>query len=315
MAELIFLVGFPRSGTTFLATSLSRFEGVCSTPETHFYTDILESCFFPRRKIPVERISNEFSDRLRLRDLEIDFKLVGNNSNSTSKTNRVSFFRNVVDIYAKRNSAEIVVEKTPDHFRMIDQIRADFPESPIIVIVRNPVNVLLSLKKVPWATKSDIFYLLEWGYLHEKLCKSDKNVVLVHYEDLVEDWDRTLRKIDVKFLTGRKITDTPLGEAVPEWELQWKSNALGNTIVDKAKGSSEATPKLTVWVEKVVGDQMQKLGYNAQSTAFRYKLLVRAFGIYLWLRKLRKLMTYGLGLTSILPSERKLTKTINQQKI
>ncbi len=48
---------------------------------------------------------------------------------------------------ARRDGREMVLEKTPKHVRVVGRLRHLLPESPVIAVVRNPLDTCLSLKK------------------------------------------------------------------------------------------------------------------------------------------------------------------------
>ena len=91
----------------------------------------------------------------------------------------------------KMNS-EYVVEKTPDHVFQIDIIQEDWPDAPIFVVTRNPIDRVASTQRRHG----------NWGQsIYE--CSNDmsacisamkrKNTYLVTYESIVKNFNETVK--------------------------------------------------------------------------------------------------------------------------
>lgn len=100
---------------------------------------------------------------------------------------RKPFIEKVLSIDSK-----YVVEKTPDHVYQIDKIQEDWPNAPIFVVTRNPLDRVASTQRRHG----------NWGQsIYE--CSNDmsacigamqkKNTFLITYEDLVKNFEETVR--------------------------------------------------------------------------------------------------------------------------
>jgi hypothetical protein len=139
--KLAFLVGSPRSGTTWLQLLLSRSPLVVTAQETHLFNVFLRSMLdqWPRRSSAARRVGVQEI----LSDAEFSTMLRG-----------VSGF--VLAKIARRNpSASIILEKTPDHIRCWPEILDLWPDAHFIHIIRDPRSVVASIRiaSKSWASE------------------------------------------------------------------------------------------------------------------------------------------------------------------
>jgi Sulfotransferase family len=94
--------------------------------------------------------------------------------------------------YVKSVESDFVVEKTPDHVYQIDKIRKDWPDSPIFIVSRNPIDRVASTMRRHG----------DWGQsIYE--CSNDMSACiyglnynrtyLVMYEDIVKNFVPTVQ--------------------------------------------------------------------------------------------------------------------------
>ncbi|MDB4476204.1 sulfotransferase [bacterium] len=151
----IFIVGFPRSGTTLMQQLVGSDPSVLSVPETHFFSTLY----------PISPIKNMLSHPAVLyprakRNLEkaLGIKIKGRNLRFTeSSIYRV--FSDEMDIAAHRMGKTSWCEKTPRHLHFAEKISAAIPGSTFIHLIRDPGDAIISLYH---ATNS---YPREWSGL------------------------------------------------------------------------------------------------------------------------------------------------------
>src|SRR5690606_11908931 len=131
--KAIFVVGTPRSGTTFLQACLLGLEGFTSIPETHFF-----SALFSRRGLLSWR-SKLRSALLRRRAFH-SFVLP-----SLSLRRASSQFVEQASRYVQRGGFTGLIEKTPSHLWYVDEISREIPNSKFIHIVRSRYDVVRSM--------------------------------------------------------------------------------------------------------------------------------------------------------------------------
>jgi len=130
--KLVFLVGAPRSGTTWLQLLLSRSPSVVTVIETHlfnlFMRSMLEQWKYDRSTgalMGVTHLLSEEEYRTLLRS--------------------VSGFV-LAKIAQGKPSATVVLEKTPDHVKCWREILDVWPDAHFIHLIRDPRSVVASLR-------------------------------------------------------------------------------------------------------------------------------------------------------------------------
>jgi len=95
---------------------------------------------------------------------------------------RKPFIRQVSEI-----DSEVVVEKTPDHVYQIDKIQEDWPNSPIFVITRNPIDRVASTTRRHGNFNQSVYECS--NDLTACINAMEKpNTFLVSYEQIVKDF-------------------------------------------------------------------------------------------------------------------------------
>ena len=130
--QLAFLVGAPRSGTTWLQLLLSRSPSVVTAQETHlfdlFLRSMLDQWDFHRRvgdHVGLNAVLNdeEFHDLLRIASGFVFAKMA-----------------------RSKPSATVVLEKTPNHVNCYREILDLWPDAHFIHIIRDPRSVVASMR-------------------------------------------------------------------------------------------------------------------------------------------------------------------------
>ncbi len=146
----IFVVGFPRSGTTYLQ-SLIATQKIVSFPESHFFASISgkagmhNSVFLCKDQLEkalvhIQKMMDFFISQ-KIKD-EIYFIF---NTRSLIKKN---LFELVLIDYLKQKNKDIGsqfwLEKTPNNIRFLKEINIWYPEAKFIVIIRHPLAAINS---------------------------------------------------------------------------------------------------------------------------------------------------------------------------
>ena len=100
--------------------------------------------------------------------------------------------------YATKHGKVRWVEKTPNHLLHLKEIRALYPQAPIIRIMRDPRDSVLSMVKLPWTSDSYVencYLWLDWYQASSEFLETDPLSLTLKYEDLVEDQIGCLHKI------------------------------------------------------------------------------------------------------------------------
>ena len=191
--EPIFIVGVPRSGTTLLRMMLNSHSKIAIAPETHFfrffwanrdkYGDLKKEENF--KKLWNDLVRCKYFQDLKLKDTQKIYRSLLNHEQRDYK----NIFEKLCKEYAKQNNKLRWGEKTPGHLEYLEIILSFFPSAKIIHIIRDPRDVALSYKKVPWGV-NDVFSVARLWNRYMNIFKNFKNknksnFLEVKYEDLV----------------------------------------------------------------------------------------------------------------------------------
>ncbi|WP_161786463.1 sulfotransferase [Methylobacter sp. BBA5.1] len=146
----IFVVGYPRSGTTLLQSKLMTQNGIVSLPETHFFSivrnklrviddkirpDCLKDAFFTlRERLPFSVEAEQYLTQL-----------AENSQLSPKMMFEAIVVDNLVDNYSLSEiQRSRFLEKTPDHVERLEIIFRNYPDAKVVNIVRHPEKAILS---------------------------------------------------------------------------------------------------------------------------------------------------------------------------
>ncbi len=131
----IFVVGFPRSGTTLLQSLIAQSSEIISFPETHlFFREFIQ----PLDRLP---FSPNLSDRfwLQSRDRGVDtlLKALPDLLNKLpQRHDLIHSFSNCMESYEKTHGYAAWLEKTPGHIRRIPVIKSYYEDAKFLHIIR-----------------------------------------------------------------------------------------------------------------------------------------------------------------------------------
>lgn len=131
----LFIVGSPRSGTTWMQLLLAQHPSVATSQETHLFSAYLGPLIRSwerERRLPEDRRPVGLTTVLGSED----FRAVC-----------TAFADGVFDrVRAANPDAELLVEKTPTHVLMVKEILEVYPEASFLHVIRDPRAVVCSLR-------------------------------------------------------------------------------------------------------------------------------------------------------------------------
>lgn len=180
----IFVVGFPRSGTTMLEQMLDAHPTLQSMDERAFLSNVVDRMSDYRLVYPrdLHKMTDEQCEELR------------------------SFYWKSTATVAPRKEGQRLVDKNPLHMLRLPLMNRLFPNAPIILALRHPCDVILS-NYMQYFTSNSFAVLcsslerLAQGYVnameswiyHADLLKP--NVIHSRYEDLLDDFPGNVKRI------------------------------------------------------------------------------------------------------------------------
>ncbi|HOP21309.1 MAG TPA: sulfotransferase [Gammaproteobacteria bacterium] len=141
--SVFFILGSVRSGTTLLRDLLKKRSNLLCPEETHFF----------RWAEPFESTDYNYVNKT-AETLVMHRKMDGVNENEfleilESSKDRKELTLNYMSLFRKahNNFTGTIFDKTPQNVYGLPLIKSYFPDSKIVHIIRNPLNVISSLKR------------------------------------------------------------------------------------------------------------------------------------------------------------------------
>ena len=167
----IFILGMPRSGTTFLEQVLSSHSSIHGAGELNYLPKIIDN-------IKLDKIQ--------------DF-------DSIIKNIRSEYYEKVL----KLSNKKFIIDKLPMNFRWIGFIAKAFPEAKIVHIQRNPMAICWSNYKINFPdpgmdfslTQKDTakYYILYEDLMKFWLDKFKERIININYENFVNNFENEIR--------------------------------------------------------------------------------------------------------------------------
>lgn len=180
----IFLIGFPRSGTTLLDTIL----------RTHKSIEVIEESSL------IDHVMNKLNYYIKDDILNLNFI-----DQDTIKELRDLYFKERKDLIGYKENI-IYVDKKPLNIIYVAEINKIFPKAKFILALRNPYDAVLSCFMQPFIpndamsnfynlkNSSDFYDLVMrlWEIYEENL---NLNMNIIKYEDVVNNFDNCIKKL------------------------------------------------------------------------------------------------------------------------
>ncbi|MES0489111.1 MAG: sulfotransferase [Leptospirales bacterium] len=181
----VFIVGYPRSGTTLVQAYLHSTTGLVSFPETHFFNIVWNKCLPDlETKLTEKHVMDALVVLKEVAGFDITGKLQKNiltltqQSSITQKTLFEQIVRGLISYYYPGLSGNVrYIEKTPSHARVARRIKNTFKNAKFIWIIRWPIDTILSAKKhlIPQGSMSLREIARDWMNLNTTMTKFAKN--------------------------------------------------------------------------------------------------------------------------------------------
>lgn len=259
----IFIVGFPRSGTTLLATMLSRHSSIAVPPETRFMEEVVDAARDPATMLA------RLADSRRCRDLGLDNTAVADDFLAGPPAYD-RLFRILLESYATKAGKDVIAEKSPIHLLHVPTLARWYPDARFLIVARDGRDCVLSLLKAPWAHDNVVRHAAEWrrrmGWARRLLADDAGHLHMVRYEDLILDPERQLGRamefLGLAFESGQ-LQASDASTAVPGWETAWKGKATDLPDPSRvAAWKREADPASLLAMESVMRKELTAWGYE-----------------------------------------------------
>jgi hypothetical protein len=290
----VFVLGSPRSGTTFLYnTILSAGNFAVYLAESDIFNQIVPAFGDMRSRANRRRLLNAFfvSDyfkRTGLKPEEIEGEVLSDCRNAGD------FLRIFMERMAKNQGVERWAENTPPHLLQIPQIKANIPNALFVHIIRDGRDAAMSLARLrpwgpgrsfPWDRNQGLLLsAIHWDWLvrkgREHGRKLGPDYMEVRFEELVER-PREVLKVLSGFIQQdmdyERIQKNAIGAAkARNTSFEGQSNPVGRW---KDLGAVELRR-----LNALIGPLLRELGYEVSGpeqmdfTAWRLRAFYRALG-------------------------------------
>lgn len=260
----------PRSGTTLLSSMLDAHSQIAIAPETHFFTkspgplapasvSARDATFaFFREEPGIQDMGLTEDEWHQLRTL------------AGSEARPVDLFQSLLRIYAARSDADVWGEKTPDHLAHLPDMAEAFPEAVFLVITRDPRDVYLSQKSMPWNRDTIVETAWAWRqYATETRTYRSRyadRFLDIRYEDLLQRPEPLLSGIcdllHVPFEEKMLAFHTEADEALTAESWKQKTRQpVDPSNMEKWRG--RLSPARQWVIQVVAGTAMHDFGYPA----------------------------------------------------
>lgn len=276
MKPPLFIVGCPRSGTSYLYHLLLSAGGFAEFRTQMNVFDVLEPIYGNlgavknKTRMMNAWLQTKAFDCSGLQADEIKAKVLSE-CHSTS-----DFLRIVMEEIARKQGVDRWIDSTPTNIPHLPRIKNDFPDARIIHIIRDGRDVALSLNKrgwsrpLPWDRNKGLLAAgLYWEWIVRKGRKLGSllqpDYLEVRYEDLVGDPAGTLRRV-ADFLQHdlnyERIQQAAIGSVkIPLTSFKEDLRRGQFTPVGRWKDKTTFPPDQLIVFECLVGDYLQQLGY------------------------------------------------------
>ena len=297
-----FIVGSGRSGTTLLRSLLSRHSDLAVTPETHFMARAYRDGAGVRdAPADFDAFWRDLVSWSRFTDLGVDPDDVLARIDRGGSRDFRAVFAAMLEAYGARMGKRRVGEKTPGHRHYLDRLFAWFPETRILVLRRDPRDVVASHLGSPWVTgqmrprrlrapfvrRLRLFHVAERALLWrqangELLAGAGRNprMHVVVYEDLVTQPERELRRV-CSFLgeeyqpamlapraAGQEAPQEQVNAGAAAWDAWMKMHTAKADAAVSAdsigRWRERLCPTEAALIESICSSVMERYGYEPE---------------------------------------------------
>lgn len=229
VANPIFVVGPPRSGTHLMRYCLSQHSNIYIAPETNFFLSIFGSRALIKSK-DISRNAEKIVDYLfRSGDPSIhEFGLIRGSLEKDIREN-VRNYKDLADCifssFASYKGKPRWGEKTPLHLQYLDEIYSFYPGAKIVCMTRSTLNIVASYAQSSHMRAGLAYATAETCDCLRMIEKNRDRMLLVRYEELLDKPENVLSTVAAYIgeefeseMLKPKMRDSSYGNAAMEFD-------------------------------------------------------------------------------------------------
>jgi len=280
----VFVVGMPRSGTTLLSSLLDAHPDLVIAPETHYFT----RCWTGepiRTHDDADRMLNRLDQQPGVHDMDLsdeEWDTIRGRVQAHGTPTHGDVLRVLLETFASRMEAPAWGEKTPDHLRFVPEMHRQFPEAVFVAIIRDPRDVILSLKGLPWSRNTLPEQAWTWRRYAARTVQYHQDYADrffgLRYEDLITNPGGTLRELcaflGMPFRASMLELEEQAARPFDAGREPWKQKS-GRQIdaSNREKWRTQMPESERVLVELIVGHWLTDYGYAQSPVQWRPALI------------------------------------------
>jgi hypothetical protein len=263
----IFIVGAPRSGTTLLRNMLNRHPAIAICRETDFHRLVYErrrsfgslGDLRNRQRLVKEYLATPRIQRLRLNLPALEQTLL------REGTGCEALFASLLRFYAQVHGKRRCGEKTPRHALFTETLCEWYPGARILHILRDPRDVVASLRRMPWADRNVLGNARLWlsSNLAAWRSRLRPQYLMVRYEELVASPEQELGRV-CAFVGEEYFPSMLVPNQDPNTQQPWYRRAEERLTTERIGKWREQLPlEEAALVDWFVGRHLHTFGYGA----------------------------------------------------
>jgi hypothetical protein len=170
-------------------------------------------------------------------------------------------FGALLQLHARQQGKRRGGDKTPEHHRYLDDIRRDFPASPVVFTMRDPRDTVLSIRRLFDASVAGAAHV--WRRAYESYRGHADRVHLMRYESLAREPEVEVRRLCAVLGEPFEANMLEFHRHLPDDFRRPGGEKLSGPIDASAVGQFRTMPASELRViEAVCGEGMEALGYE-----------------------------------------------------
>ena len=273
MNQIHYVVGIGRSGTSLLMSLLGAHPEIHCPPENYFRT-FFRHAYAEKKEFTPREIKRILEFNRAFHELQpvvgYDYEVPPNLETENFKGDYDELCALIYKCYIHKSFPNkiptIIVDKNPSNTLFLNQIRNNSPKAKFILMVRDyRANILSRKQSIHLLSPNVVFNAVRWAFFTVKAYrfkkKYPKDVLVVRYEDLVENKDKTLGNI-LEFLKVKPIIDTDEAQKERKTYMEYK-------LHDTTKGSERAQKKYNDLAKPIFKNRIDQWKVDLSSKEIR----------------------------------------------